>query len=94
MAKKQKQTITLSGKASLVVGVAVGLLLLIIAVATEIEGVAYAGLFVLPLTLFCGGLLLTKENTPLRVTLLVFSGLLLLSVASAALTGVTIFEMF
>jgi len=98
MAKKQKQiaipTVTLTGKSAMVAGVAVALLLLIIGATTETEGVAYAGIFILPLTLLCGGLFLTEETTPIRVTLLVFSGLLLLGVASAAVTGATIFGMF
>jgi hypothetical protein len=98
MAKKQTQitvpTITLSGKAAVVLGIVVSLLLLVIGAATGTEGVAYAGIFILPLTLFCGGFLLTAESIPIRVTLLVFGGLLLLAVASAAVTSATIWGMF
>jgi hypothetical protein len=96
MAKKQITipAIALSGKAAIVVGVIVALLLLVIGAATGTEGVAYAGIFILPLVLFCGGLLLTEETTPIRVTLLVLGGVLLLAVALTSVMGAAVVGMF
>ena len=96
MAKKQVTipAITLSGRTAVVAGVIVALLLLVIGAATGTGGVVYAGIFILPLVLFCGGLLLTEESIPVRVTLLVFGGVLLLAIASAAMTNITILGIF
>jgi hypothetical protein len=96
MAKKQitVPVITLTGKSGIVAGVIVALLLLVIGAATGTEGVAYAGIFILPLVLFCGGLLSTKEPTPVRVTLLVLGGVLLLAVALTSVMGAAVVGMF
>ena len=96
MAKKQITipALTLSGKSGIVVGVIVALLLLVIGAATGTEGVAYAGIFILPLVLFCGGLLLTEEIAPIRVTLLVLGGVLLLAVALTSVMGAAVVGMF
>jgi len=96
MAKKQVtiSAIILRGRAAIVVGVIVALLLLVIGAATGTEGVAYAGIFILPLVLFCGGLLLAEETTPIRVTLLVLGGVLLLTIALTSVMGAAVIGMF
>jgi hypothetical protein len=96
MVKKQEtiSAIILRGRAAVVVGVIVALLLLVIGAATGTEGVAYAGIFILPLVLFCGGLLLAEEAAPIRVTLLVLGGVLLLAIALTSVMGAAVVGMF
>jgi hypothetical protein len=95
--RKKKVTtpaITLSGRIAAVAGIVVALLLLIIGHATGTSGVIYAGLFVAPFVLFCGGLLLSEEKTAIKVTLLVFFGLILMTITSTAMTGVALLDIF
>jgi hypothetical protein len=96
MAKKQvtAPTIALTGKSAVVAGVVIAFLLLIIGYATGVEGVTYAGSYILPVTLFCGGFLLTEETLPVRVTLLAVGGILLIAVTLISLTGTTVVGMF
>jgi hypothetical protein len=86
--------ITLTRKSAVVAGVLVAFLLLIIGYATGVEGVTYAGAYILPVTIFCGGFLLTEETIPIRVTLFVIGGVLLIAVTLISLTGTAVVGMF
>ena len=73
------------GRVKTSVGVAVALLLLGIGINLNQADVASAGSYLLPLVLFGGGLLSTEESAPVRVTMLVFGGLLLIILAARGL---------
>ena len=85
-------SIPFSGKLGVFVAIALGLLLLLIGYDTRTEGLVFTGTFILPLTLIWGGLFLTRESGPIRVTLLVF-GLIILTILLST-WGVTWFSIW
>ena len=63
----------------------VGLLLLVIGLDRNNDGVYYAGAFILPAALLWGGLFLEEESPGLRIALVAVGGYLV----AALLTGIT-----
>ena len=84
MGEKKQVTIPLSLGAALLLGVAIGVLLLIIGAATETSGAVYAGVIITPVALFSGGFLLKEENSNVRLGMLIAGGLFLVYVAVQA----------
>lgn len=66
-------------RATLLAGIAVGLLLLLIGSGAGSEWVVRIGAFVLSLLSFWGGLLLQKESVAIRATLLAVGGFVAVS---------------
>lgn len=62
----------------LFIAIAIGLLLIVIGIHAGEEGPMFAGIFILPLALIGGGLFLEGQRQPVRVTLLVIGGLIIL----------------
>jgi len=81
------RTITLPfGKtAVLFAAILLGLLLVVIGLDIENDGVYYAGAFILPAALLWGGLFLDEESPGIRITLLAVGGYL----AAALLAGIS-----
>jgi len=67
-------------KSGLFLAVAFGLLLVVIGLGSGTEEVFFTGAFILPVALLWGGLFPVEESTPIRVTLLAISGLLLAAI--------------
>ena len=84
--KKQVTIPAISLAAALLMKVAIGVLVLVIGAATETNGAIYAGLIITPLALLSSGFLLKEENSSVRISMLEFGGLFLLSVLIWALT--------
>ena len=70
-------------KSGLFIAVALGLLLVVVGLGSGTKGVFFAGAFILPLALLWGGLFSADESTPLRVTLLAISGILLAAIITS-----------
>jgi hypothetical protein len=66
------------------VGIAVGLLACIIGAATRTSEAMYAGVFIIPLSLFGGGLLLKEQNSTISLGMLIAGGLVIIFVAGYA----------
>lgn len=62
------------------IAAALGILLVGLGIGTEEGGVTFAGTLILVLALLWGGLFLERQRLPVRVTLLVIGGLLILSI--------------
>ena len=70
------------GRTTIVAGLVLSLLLMYIGSAANSRGTALVGSYLLPLVIFGGGILSTEQSTAVRVTMLVFGGLLLLMIGS------------
>jgi len=82
--------IEMTTKLMLLAGLAVGLLLLVIGASIPNRGTFYAGAFILPMSLFWGGLFLQEEGTPLRVAMMAIGGFL----AAAVVGGISILSLY
>ncbi len=89
MQEKKQVTVSLNLGMVLLIWVAVGILLLIIGVATETSGSVYAGLIITPLALFAGGFLMKEENNVVRLGMLLAGALFFVYLAAVAL-GATV----
>ena len=77
MEQKEQVGIAINLSMAIMIGVALGIVLIVIGVATESEGTYYAGIAIATLSLFGGGFLLKEENHFVRLGLLLAGGLLL-----------------
>ena len=85
ISRPQAITLPLGKTAILFAVVLFGLLLVVIGLNIENEGVYYAGAFILPAALFWAGLFLKEESGRVRITLLAIGGYLV----AAPLTDTT-----
>ena len=75
---EQKQVTTSDTKWVVLIGVALGLLLRVIGADIGNYEVNLAATFILPLSLFWGGLFLKEDSTAIRITLLAIGGLIVI----------------
>lgn len=85
MEEKKQVTVSMNLGMALLIGVALGILLLIIGAATDTSGSVYAGLIITPLALFAGGFLMKEENNVVRLGMLLAGALFFVYVAAVAL---------
>ena len=71
-------------KAILIIGITIGLLALIIGVATDTPESIYAGLLITPLSLFGGGLLMRSQNSAVSLGMFIAGGLMMTYIAGYA----------
>ncbi len=65
-------------------GIVVGLLALIIGAATKTPEALFAGVFITPVSLFSGGLLLNRADTTVRLGMLIAGGLAMFGIGGYA----------
>ena len=86
MEAKKQAGFTLNMATGLMLGVALGIVLLVIGAAVPNDGVRYAGVAITTLGLFGAGFLLKEENGMLRLGLMIAGGLLLSSLGGLSFT--------
>ena len=84
MAEKKQVACPVSVATATIIGVCIGVVLLIIGVATTTAEAIWAVVVITPLALFSGGLLLKEENSSLRLGMFVVAAVILLSYALTA----------
>ena len=77
MEQKEQVGIAINLSMALLMGVALGIVLIVIGAAVHSEGTYYAGIAITTLSLFGGGFLLKGENGYVRLGLLLAGGLIL-----------------
>ena len=76
----QAGVVTVGSGLLLLIGIALGLLFLVLGAGTGVRVLSLIGAFIFPMSLFAGGLFWSEESLAVRITLMGLAGLFVISV--------------